>query len=343
MINIVALFRLILIKITIMTDKETLEESAETKQTQDVVVENNTPDIFAIAKEKFGRDIDEDYLVNDYKSKFEATNNEFSALLEKTKSIQHIMENPDLIKIADYMKDGVGVKEALEALSINPDTIPEDKLIIDAVKRANPYIKSEDDLNLFLQSNYGIGENLDELKGFDTAKYFNILKNRDEATKAGKDYLNSKKLELTQAPERQAVQEQHNPFNEEMINNFHKTIADEINSFENFNIGDVANGGLSKPYDKTQLSELSQNILFSGNVDGFDDSVTIIKGVTSKEILNALYLLKNQDTHLNEFVTETQKQKSIEAIKNADSVYNNVGGVAKAQPGETRMARMIRN
>ena len=105
MINIVALFRLILIKITIMTDKEILEESAETKQTQDVVVENNTPDIFAIAKEKFGRVIDEDYLVNDYKSKFEATNNEFSALLEKTKSIQHIMENPDLIKIADYMKD----------------------------------------------------------------------------------------------------------------------------------------------------------------------------------------------------------------------------------------------
>ena len=117
----------------------------------------------------------------------------------------------------------------------------------------------------------------------------------------------------------------------------------EINSFENYNIGDIANGGITKPYDKAQLSDLSHNILFSGVVDGFDEGVTVLKGVSSKEILNALYILKNQDTHLNEFVNNIIKQKSIEAIRNADNVYNNVGGQAKTQAGEVRMARMVRS
>lgn len=342
MFNIVSLFRTNLIKDNNMTETE-LQVETQDNQENVVVEQEQAPDFFALAKEKFGRDIDEDYLRNDYKSKFETVNSQFLDFSEKAKSIQHIMENPDLLKIADYMKDGVGIKEALEALTINPDSIPEEKLIIDAVKRNNPYLKNEDDLELFIKSNYGIGEDLNDLKDIDPEKYFKILKNRAEAKQSESEYLKSRKIELTKTPERQPAVEQENPFSEEMITNFQKTIAEELNTFENFNIGDVAKGGLSKPYDKNQLSELSGNILFSGDVDGFDGKVSIVKGFTSKEILNALYLLKNQDNHLNEFVTEISKQKSIEAYKKADEKYNNVGGVGKAQPGETRMARMVTN
>lgn len=323
-----------------MAEIENLVENQGEAQVVDVVNTDTSLDFFAIAKDKFGRDIDEDYLINDYKAKFESANNDYVSLLDKTKSIQHIMENPDLIRVAEYMKEGVGIREALEAININPDAIPEDNLIIDAVKQANPYIKNEDDLELFLRTNYGIGENLDDLKYFDTAKYFSVLKNRDEAIKSGKEFLNNKKIELTKSNPKQ---EPYTPFNKEIINDFHKTLEDEINSFENYNIGDIANGGITKPYDKAQLSDLSHNILFSGVVDGFDEGVTVLKGVSSKEILNALYILKNQDTHLNEFVNNTIKQKSIEAIRNADNVYNNVGGQAKTQAGEVRMARMVRS
>ena len=37
--------------------------------------------------------------INDYKAKFESANNDYVSLLDKTKSIQHIMENPDLIRV----------------------------------------------------------------------------------------------------------------------------------------------------------------------------------------------------------------------------------------------------
>ena len=306
------------------------------------VVEAPVVDIYASLQEQFGRPIDEDYLKTDYKTQSATISQQYNDLVAKTKEIEHIMANQDLLKVADYMKSGVGLKEALEALTINVDTIPQDQLILDATVRNNPYLKSKEDLELFMEQSYGIGQDLEDMRTEDPKRYFEILKNRNEAVEAQKAYLNNHKIELTKAPERVEVQQQQNPiFTEERLETFKAGLTNELNTFENITIGDVTKGGISKPYDKEQLSHIAENILFSGKAEGFDEEVAIIKGYTSKEIMNALYLLKNQEAHLNEFVTEISKTKSVEAIKNADELYNNVGGKAKEVPNSTRMAKMV--
>ena len=59
-----------------MAEIENLVENQGEAQVVDVVNTDTSLDFFAIAKDKFGRDIDEDYLINDYKAKIESANND---------------------------------------------------------------------------------------------------------------------------------------------------------------------------------------------------------------------------------------------------------------------------
>lgn len=296
----------------------------------------STPTIFDTIKEKYGREIDEDYLANDYKANYSQLESSYNELKTKADGIKHIIENPDLMLVAEHMKNGVGIKEALEALTINPDSLPADQLIYDAVARKNPYIKDKDVLETLLQRQYGIGEDMDEMKVEDFDRYLNVLKNREEAQKEQKEFLNGRRIELTKPKEIQQPQEQENFFSEERIQQSKNFINNEVEKLQNFKIGEI-----EKPFDKSVLSQISDSIIFSGNFDGVGDKVSIINGYTPAEITEAIYLLKNKEAHLNEFVNEISKVKSVEAIKKADEMYNNVGSKAKEVPTTARMARMV--
>ncbi len=304
----------------------------DTTQAQpDVQVQQD--DIFAVVEQRFGRKIDEDYLNNDYREQYQNLSKNFDEVRTKVEASKHIFENPDLLKIADYVKDGVGIKEALQALTLNVDEIPEDQLIVESVTRKNKFLKDKSDIDSFLENKFGIGTDLEILKEEYPEKYFDILKNRQEAIEDGKSLIEAKKLELlTPAQQHQ----QSNIFSQEQLQNLKSQLSAEVESFENITLGDVAT-----PYDKKVLTELSDHIVFSGDIEGHDRKVTVIDGFTSQEVLNALYLLKNKDAHLNEFVKEVNKAKSIEAIKKADELYNNVGGAQQQTPGGTKMARPV--
>lgn len=315
-----------------------VEQTAEVQVEQPLQNQGGDFDIFGVVKEKFGREIDEDYLKNDYRTQLQQSQSLLEDVRTKVESAKHIFDNPDLLAVADYVKNGVGIKEALQALTLNPDEIPEERLILDSVTRNNSFIKNPDDLELLASRKFGLGEDLEIIKEEQPERYFDILKNRQEAIADQKKFLESKKLELLTptAQQQTQVQVQDTIFTPENLQKFKTELSAEIESFNDMQLGEVKTA-----YDKKLLNEISGNILFSGDIEGYDKKVTVVEGFSSKEVLDALYFLKNKDAHLNEFVKEVGKAKSVEAIKKADELYNNVGGAQAQKTGGTRMARPV--
>jgi len=313
-----------------------VEQTAEVQVEQPLQNQGGDFDIFGVVKEKFGREIDEDYLKNDYRTQLQQSQSLLENVRTKVESAKHIFENPDLLAVADYVKNGVGIKEALQALTLNPDEIPEERLILDSVTRNNSFIKNPDDLELLASRKFGLGEDLEIIKEEYPERYFDILKNRQEAIADQKKFLESKKLELLTPAQAQQSQFQDNIFTPENLQKFKTELSAEIESFNDMQLGEVKTA-----YDKKLLNEISGNILFSGDIEGYDKKVTVVEGFSSKEVLDALYFLKNKDAHLNEFVKEVGKAKSVEAIKKADELYNNVGGAQAQKTGGSRMARPV--
>lgn len=320
------------------TSENTEAVAAETDKTesttaeQEAVVNTDTPDVYATIKEKFGREIDEDYLTTDYKAKATAVEQQLADVKEQVEKFKHIFENPQLLQIADLMQKNLSAKDILESMSIEVEKIPSDQLIIDYIKREKPFLNKEDS-QLYAEQNFGFGEDLEDLRKVDPARYFQLKENIEKAVSGQKEYLNERKVTLV-TPTVQ-TQEQVQPeatITVDKVKTFKDTFNQHVNSLKDFQVA----ADFSKPFDKDALKLESDKIVYSGDLNG--NKVIMLSGIDDKTVLEALYLHNQKEALFNEFKTNLEKSitenKSIEAFEKVSDIYNNVKGAGQQASGD---------
>ena len=304
------------------TDKPAEEQPAP--------VSTDTPDIYATLKEKTGRDIDEDYLTTDYREKAKNAEELLASTKETVEKFKHIFENPTLLQIADLMKAGSSAKDILESMSIDVDQIPSDRLILDYIKREKPFL-SQEDLQLFAEQNFGLGEDLEDLRRVDPARYFQFKENIEKAVSGQKQYLNEKKVTLV-TPNTQEQVSPEATITVDKVKNFKDTFNQHVNSLKDFQVAT----DFSQPFDKDALKLESDKIVYSGDLNG--NKVLMLSGIDDKTVLEALYLYNKKQALFSEFKTNIEKsiteEKSIEAFKQVGDMYNNVQGTGQQAGGD---------
>ncbi len=304
------------------TDKPAEEQPAP--------VSTDTPDIYATLKEKTGRDIDEDYLTTDYREKAKNAEELLASTKETVEKFKHIFENPTLLQIADLMKAGSSAKDILESMSIDVDQIPSDRLILDYIKREKPFL-SQEDLQLFAEQNFGLGEDLEDLRRFDPARYFQFKENIEKAVSGQKQYLNEKKVTLV-TPNTQEQVSPEATITVDKVKTYKDTFNQHVNSLKDFQVATE----FSKPFDKDALKLQSDKIVYSGDLNG--NKVLMLSGIDDKTVLEALYLHNQKQALFDEFKTKIEtsitENKSIEAFQKVSDIYNNVQGAGQQAGGD---------
>jgi hypothetical protein len=295
-------------------------------------VNTDAHDVFSTIKEKFGREIDEDYLTTDYKTKATAAEQQLADVKEQAEKFKHIFENPTLLQIADLMKAGNSATDILESLSIDVEKIPSDQLILDYIKREKPFL-SQEDLQLFAEQNFGLGEDLEDLRRVDPARYFQLKENIEKAVSGQKQFLNEKKVTLV-TPTAQS-QDQVQPeatITVDKVKTFKDTFNQHVNSLKDFQVATE----FSKPFDKDALKLQSDKIVYSGDLNG--NKVLMLSGIDDKTVLEALYLHNQKQALFDEFKTKIEtsitENKSIEAFQKVIDIYNNVQGAGQQAGGD---------
>lgn len=295
-------------------------------------VNTDTPDVFSTIKEKFGREIDEDYLTTDYKAKATDAEQQLADVKEQAEKFKHIFENKTLLQIADLMKAGNSAKDILESMSIEVEQIPSDQLILDYIKREKPFL-DEEDRKLYAENNFGLGEDLEDLKIVDPSRYFQLKENIEKAVSGQKQFLNEKKVTLV-TPTAQS-QDQVQPeatITVDKVKTFKDTFNQHVNSLKDFQVAT----DFSQPFDKDALKLESDKIVYSGDLNG--NKVLMLSGIDDKTVLEALYLYNKKQALFSEFKTNIEKsiteEKSIEAFKQVGDMYNNVQGTGQQAGGD---------
>ena len=289
-------------------------------------------DVYKTLTEKHGRTIDEEYLSTDWREKATLAEKTLESSKEKIESFKHIFENKDLLQIADLMKNGHSAKDILESMAIEPDKIPSDQLIIDYIRREKPFL-SKEDIELFAEQNYGVGEDLAELKLHDPQRYFQLIENIDKATSVQKQFLSDRKLSLLNTPTVATQPNSDNLITVEKVKDYKSSLGNHLESLKEIKVSD----DYSKAYDKAKLQEVSDNIVFSGDL-GDNKNVVMLTGLDDKTILEALYFHKNKEALISELKTKLEtsiaEKKSVEAFQKVGDLYNNIGGAAQQQNGQ---------
>jgi len=293
-------------------------------------VNTDAHDVFSTIKEKFGREIDEDYLTTDYKTKATAAEQQLADVKEQAEKFKHIFENPTLLQIADLMKAGSSATDILESLSIDVEKIPSDQLILDYIKREKPFL-DEEDLQLFAEQNFGLGEDLEDLRRVDPARYFQFKENIEKAVSGQKQFLNEKKVTLV-TPTAQSQVQPEATITVDKVKTFKDTFNQHVNSLKDFQVAT----DFSKPFDKDALKLESDKIVYSGDLNG--NKVLMLSGIDDKTVLEALYLHNQKQALFDEFKTKIEtsitENKSIEAFQKVSDIYNNVQGAGQQAGGD---------
>lgn len=293
-------------------------------------VNTDAHDVFSTIKEKFGREIDEDYLTTDYKTKATAAEQQLADVKEQAEKFKHIFENPTLLQIADLMKAGNSATDILESLSIDVEKIPSDQLILDYIKREKPFL-SQEDLQLFAEQNFGLGEDLEDLRRVDPERYFQFKENIEKAVSGQKQYLNEKKVTLV-TPNTQEQVSPEATITVDKVKTFKDTFNQHVNSLKDFQVATE----FSKPFDKDALKLQSDKIVYSGDLNG--NKVLMLSGIDDKTVLEALYLHNQKQALFDEFKTKIEtsitENKSIEAFQKVSDIYNNVQGAGQQAGGD---------
>ena len=295
-------------------------------------VNTDTPDVFSTIKEKFGREIDEDYLTTDYKAKATDAEQQLADVKEQAEKFKHIFENKTLLQIADLMKAGNSAKDILESMSIEVEQIPSDQLILDYIKREKPFL-DEEDRKFYAENNFGVGEDLDDLKRVDPARYFQLKENIEKAVSGQKQFLNERKVTLvTPAAQSQEQVQPEATITVDKVKNFKDTFNQHVNSLKDFQVAT----DFSQPFDKDALKLESDKIVYSGDLNG--NKVLMLSGIDDKTVLEALYLHNQKQALFDEFKTKIEtsitEEKSIEAFKQVGDMYNNVQGTGQQAGGD---------
>ena len=300
-------------------------------------VNTDAHDVFSTIKEKFGREIDEDYLTTDYKTKATAAEQQLADVKEQAEKFKHIFENPTLLQIADLMKAGNSATDILESLSIDVEKIPSDQLILDYIKREKPFL-DEEDLQLFAEQNFGVGEDLEDLRRVDPARYFQFKENIEKAVSGQKQYLNEKKVTLV-TPNTQEQVSPEATITVDKVKTYKDTFNQHVNSLTDFQVAT----DYSKPFDKDALKLVSDKIVYSGDLNG--NKVLMLSGIDDKTVLDALYLHNQKEALFNEFKTDLEKsiteKKSIEAFEQVSDIYNNVKGAGQQASGDNTTLEVV--
>jgi len=293
-------------------------------------VNTDAHDVFSTIKEKFGREIDEDYLTTDYKTKATAAEQQLADVKEQAEKFKHIFENPTLLQIADLMKAGNSATDILESLSIDVEKIPSDQLILDYIKREKPFL-SQEDLQLFAEQNFGLGEDLEDLRRVDPSRYFQLKENIEKAVSGQKQFLNEKKVTLVTPTAQDQVQPEAT-ITVDKVKTFKDTFNQHVNSLKDFQVATE----FSKPFDKDALKLQSDKIVYSGDLNG--NKVLMLSGIDDKTVLEALYLHNQKQALFDEFKTKIEtsitENKSIEAFQKVSDIYNNVQGAGQQAGGD---------
>jgi len=293
-------------------------------------VNTDAHDVFSTIKEKFGREIDEDYLTTDYKTKATAAEQQLADVKEQAEKFKHIFENPTLLQIADLMKAGSSATDILESLSIDVEKIPSDQLILDYIKREKPFL-DEEDLQLFAEQNFGLGEDLEDLRRVDPARYFQFKENIEKAVSGQKQFLNEKKVTLVTPTAQDQVQPEAT-ITVDKVKTYKDTFNQHVNSLKDFQVATE----FSKPFDKDALKLQSDKIVYSGDLNG--NKVLMLSGIDDKTVLEALYLHNQKQALFDEFKTKIEtsitENKSIEAFQKVSDIYNNVQGAGQQAGGD---------
>jgi hypothetical protein len=284
-------------------------------------------DFLAEASKKYNREITEEYFTKDWKQEAEANSTklaESQKIIDETRTkledYKHIFDNKDLLAIADKMKAGVKPKDILEAMSIDVDAIPENQKILDYVSRTQPYLKTKEDIELYIATNFNVDE---DLRTDAPGEYFKNRKNLEEAINEQNTFLNERKIQLLNQPA-PATSDSMPIIAQEQIIQSQNAINQHIDSLTNVQV----TSDFTQPYDKAALKAIASNIAFSGAVG--NDTFTMVKNVDGNKIAEALYFYENKDTLINELKTELSKsiakEKSVEAFRKVSDVYDNVQG-----------------
>lgn len=284
-------------------------------------------DFLAEASKKYNREITEEYFTKDWKQEAEANSTklaESQKIIDETRTkledYKHIFDNKDLLAIADKMKAGVKPKDILEAMSIDVDAIPENQKILDYVSRTQPYLKTKEDIELYIATNFNVDE---DLRTDAPGEYFKNRKNLEEAINEQNTFLNERKIQLLNQPA-PATSDSMPIIAQEQIIQSQNAINQHIDSLTNVQV----TSDFTQPYDKAALKAIASNIAFSGAVG--NDTFTMVKNVDGNKIAESLYFYENKDTLINELKTELSKsiakEKSVEAFRKVSDVYDNVQG-----------------
>lgn len=296
-------------------------------------------DVYKTLTEKHGRTIDEEYLSTDWREKATLAEKTLESSKEKIESFKHIFENKDLLQIADLMKNGHSAKDILESMAIEPEKIPSDQLILDYIRREKPFL-SKEDIELFAEQNYGVGEDLAELKLHDPQRYFQLIENIDKATSVQKQFLSERKLSLLSTPNAATQPNSDNLITVEKVKDYKSSLGNHLESLKEIKVSD----DYSQAYDKAKLQEVSDNIVFSGDL-GDNKNVVMLTGLDDKTILEALYFHKNKEALISELKTKLEtsiaEKKSVEAFQKVGELYNNIGGAAQQQSGQNTTLEIV--
>ena len=310
-----------------IADTENLEVKDTTVAEAPAVVD---VDILSAVSKKYNREFTEEYFSKDWKQEAEDNSTklaESQKIIDETRTkledYKHIFENKDLLAIADKMKNGAKPKDILEAMSIDVDSIPENQKILDYVSRTQPYLKTKEDIELYIATNFNVDE---DLRTDAPGEYFKNRKNIEEAINEQNTFLNERKIQLLNNTT-SAASDSMPIIAQEQIIQSQNAINQHIDSLTNVQV----TSDFTQPYDKTALKAIASNIAFSGAIG--NDTFTMVKNVDGNKIAEALYFYENKDTLINELKTELSKsiakEKSVEAFQKVSDVYNNVQGTVK--------------
>lgn len=291
----------------VVNDLPKQEEVVEVPQVDEI-------NYFAKLKEKYNVDIDEDYITTNWREKAISVEKEKEELNSFISQHKDILDNQDVRTIAEYMKNGVPAENILKAMSIDVDTIPQEDLIYEFIKREHPYLTDDSDVSEYAKKVFGVGADLEELKSYDIEGYAKILNNLNNATTKQKEYISNQKITLLNTP----VYQEKEFVPKDVIDGFVNDFSKYIETLNEVQLAD----GIVKQYNKEELKDISNNILYSGVVEG--KNYTILENVDAKAILDAMYLMKNKETFFNEVKQGVTKDASIKAYKDVNAMYNGV-------------------
>lgn len=267
----------------------------------------NNNDFYSTLKDKFGREIDEDYLKNDYRFKYAELENKYNSEAKNTE----LYKNEAVSALVDYISKGGNAYDFFNAQIINPDSISDDELIKNYVDRNNP---EYDDLikGVELRQKYAYGidldaeieeakENNDEDRLYQLAQ---VKKNRIDAAKSQKEYIKSQKIELLNKP---------NINTEEIQKEYERKLGDyaEFAQKELSNIRELKIGNFNLGAQKADVS----NLLYKDD----ESKLLYVNGITDRELIEAIFIYRNKDAIFKSISSALNVKAEVEN----DKAYNN--------------------